>query len=110
MPPGKTASLGTVPPEAHGSSVIARVVVMSVYDALEGSAQPQAYASARVIEAIIGVKVGQIVQIKASPRPSCSTLFLNDKGTNGMIAGDVADDQIFVGFWDMRHARKKRGD
>ncbi|MCJ2032095.1 hypothetical protein MKK50_22260 [Methylobacterium sp. J-043] len=62
-PPSETVLLETLPAEAEGSAVIARVVVIDVYHEPPGDV-PRAYATARVIEATKGVEVGQVIRIK----------------------------------------------
>lgn len=105
IPPDIVVLLDKVPAEAQESPVIARVVITTVYEEPRGGAMPQAYAKARVIEAIKGVEVGETIRLKASPYPCSSTLFLDDIDNDGLVAGEFNSDQVLVGFWNKRYKR-----
>ena len=65
--PNEVVLLHTLPPEAQGSPVIARVTLMEVHQVGGGAGWWENHARARVIEAIKGAKVGQIIEVQASP-------------------------------------------
>jgi hypothetical protein len=106
-PPDKVVLLDTVPAEAQGSPVIARVVLTEVYQVGDGAGWSETHARARVIEAIKGVEVGRIIQIQSSPWPCHGTLNSQDAGKDGFVAGEFNRDQLLVGFWDLRYARNQ---
>lgn len=106
--PDKAVLLDTVPAEAQGSPVIARVVLTEVYQVGDGGAWWENHARARVIEAIKGTEVGQVIQIQSSPWPCHSTLDLQDTGKEGFVAGEFNGKQLLVGFWDLRYARNQK--
>ena len=106
--PDKVVLLETVPAEAEGSPVVARVVLTEVYWVGDGAASVENHARARVIEAIKGVEVGQIIQIQLSPWPCNSTIDVGNAGKDGFVAGDFSARQLLVGFWDKKYARDQK--
>lgn len=106
-PADKAVLLEAVPDEARGSPVVARVVLVAVYERNRNPVGWSMAAEAGVLEAIRGVEVGRVVRIAASPRVCSSALQGRDVGRDGFVAGEFRGegDQVLVGFWELRHAQ-----
>jgi hypothetical protein len=112
----KAVLLENVPTEAQNAPVVARVVIKEIYSKNFGPAQygqSNDYARAQVVQAIKGVDVGKIIQIRASVSICSSALTRHDIGRDGIVAGEwivgeFIGDEALVGFWDLSYARTGR--
>jgi hypothetical protein len=90
--------LDEVPPKAETSPVVARVVVTAI-EAGRRRHPPQTVGLGRVLSAIKGVQVGQVVEIEATETSCGGGLDTGDIGKEGFIAGRIDASGLFVGSW-----------
>lgn len=77
---------------------MARVLVTAI-KAGPSKHVPQTVGVSRVLSAIRGVRVGQVVEIEATETSCGGGLDTRDIGREGFIAGRIDASGLFVGIW-----------